>query len=324
MTAMPVVTNEPIQLSYFVSDITSAIATYNRLRWWRSRTGADGTYEAATASALAPATMLGSSLTPHTLNGKEFKFKVDGTTEVSVVFADADPVTTAQVVAAIAAETALVTAADEDGLLRLTTVSTGSAASIEILDGDANAALGFVEGDGAVGQDLDTTLVAGTHEYFYTDQNSDEEFWYRVEFFHSVTGDTTGQGVPFPADQAQQIPRSSTIVCYVQLADMRGKAIIDRKVIIANGPSPNLVDASGQLWGVFRQYEEMRTDRNGYAEIRLLRGITVDVHIEGTGFTRRITIPTTGDAVNLLDPDLQAEDEFGIQQQNVNFAFRMS
>lgn len=322
---MAVVTNQPIQLSYFVQDITTALLTYNRLRWHRSRTGQYGIYEPATAAAPTPAMITGTAVSPHQLNGKTFKFLVNGATEVSVLFTDPDPVTTAQVVAAITLATPLVTPLDDgSGRLQLTTAITGSGASIKILDGDANAFLGFVEGDGAVGQDDDTILVAGTHEYFYTDQNSDRDFWYRVEFRHSVTLKTTGLGVPFPANAAQHVSKSLTIVGYVRIADMSGLPVGCRRITFANPFMPNTVVDQSTRWGIFRHYASISTDRNGYAEIRLIRGMQVDIVVEGTNFVRRLQIPTTGDVVDLFDPALVVEDEFGIQEPNIDFAIRLS
>jgi len=321
---MAVVTNQPIQLSYFVQDITTALLTYNRLRWHRSRTGPSGVYEPATAAVPATASLLATAVTPHALNGKTLSFKVNGSSTVDVTFATPDPVTTAQAAAEINAATPLVVASDAGGYLQLTTVTTGSGASIEILDGTAAPSLGFLVGAGAVGLDQDTILLAGTHEYFYTDQNSDREFWYRVEFRNSVTAKTTGLGVPFPANQPQHIPKAQTIVGYVRLADLTGMPIEGRRITFANPFLPNTVIDQNTRWGIFRHYLEMQTDRNGYAEVRLLRGMTVDVAIEGTNFVRRIQIPTTGDVVDILDPALAAEDEFGIQEQNVDFAIRLS
>lgn len=320
---MPVVTSQPIQLSYFVQDITSALLTYNRLRWHRSRTGQYGTYEPATNTTPLPAVITGTASSPHQINGKTFKFKVNGVTTVSVLFTDPDPVTTAQVAAAIALATPLVTpSVDADLRLVLTSVITGTGASIEILDGDANPFLGFTEGDGAVGVDGDTVLVGGTHEYFYTDQNSDREFWYRVEFRHSVTMKTTGLGVPFPANKVQKVSASLTIVGYVRMTDMSGFPIECRRITFANPFLPNTVIDQTTRWGIFRHYAQIETDRNGYAEIRLLRGMTVDVSIDGTGFVRRIQIPTTGDVVDILDPTLVVQDEFGISQPQIDFAIR--
>lgn len=319
---MPVVTNEPIQISYFVDDITSALVSYNRLRWHRSRTGQNGLYEPMTAAAAAAATLLSPNESPHQINGKMLSFRVNGVTQVDVTFSDADPVTTAQAAVEIAGATGLVTAADDGGFLRLTTVATGTGASLEILESDAAPYFGWVAGDSAVGVGVDTTLVAGTHEYFFTDQNSDESFWYRVEFRHATTGITTGMGVPFPSNSPVHVPASSTIVCFVRLASMSGVPRVGQRVTFLNAFLPGSVVAQERRWGVFRQYEQMETDRNGYAEIRLLRGITVDISFDGTGFVRKIAIPSTGDRVDLLDPTLVVEDEFGIAEPNIDFAIR--
>lgn len=319
---MAAVTNQPIQLSYFVQDIASALLTYNRIRWHRSRTGQYGVYEPATAAVPSSASLLGAAQTPHQVSGKTLIFKVNGVTAVSVTFADPDPVTTAQAAAAISSATPLVVATDDGGYLRLTTVNTGSLASIEIVGGDAAPFLGFQLNDGAVGKDSDTILVGGTHEYFYTDQNSDREFWYRVEFFNSVTAQTTGLGIPFPASQVQKLPASKTIVGYVRLSDLSGYPIEGRRITFANVFLPNTVIDQNTRWGIFRHYAQVETDRNGYAEIRLIRGAQLDISIDGTGFVRRILVPSTGDVADLLDPALVVEDEFGIQEPQIDFAIR--
>lgn len=323
---MAVVTNQPIQLSYFVPDIASALLSYNRLRWYRSRTGQNGLYEDATAATAQAATLDGSAsaTTPFQLNGRELKFRVNGTTEVAVTFTSSNPVTIAEVVGEINGATALVVASDENGGLRLVTVATGSGASIEILDGDANPFIGFQEGAGAVGLDQDTTLVAGTHEYFYTDQNSSGDFWYRVEFRHADEPQVSGLSVPFPAIQVQRVPSALTIVCFLRLTDMAGFPIACRRVTFFNPFLPNTVVDQANRWGVFRHYLQMTTDQNGYAQTRLLRGMTIDMSIDGTGFVRRIQIPSEGDGVDLLDPSLVVQDEFGIQEPEIDFAIRTS
>lgn len=319
---MAVVTNEPIQLSYFVQDITTALDTFTHLRWWRSRSGQYGVYEAATAQAQASATMLGTMLESHQLNGKTLSFVVDGTVRVDVVFSSVDPVTTAQACVEINNATPNVVATGEDGYLRLTAVTLGSSGSIEILESDAAPFLGFTIGDGAVGIDVDITLIAGTHEYFYNDYNSSTDFWYRVEFLNPSTGDTTGTGVSFPANSSDHIAKSKTIVCYVRASDMSGMPIAGRRITFSNAFLPNTVIDANSRWSIFRHYTQMETDRNGYAEIRLLRGITVDFSIDGTGFIRRIQVPSTGSEVDLMDPTLVVSDEFGIQQPVIDFAIR--
>lgn len=318
---MPIVTQHPLTLSYFVRDIAQAVVTFNRMRWYRSRSGEVGPYYATTAAAAAPAVLTGTTTSPHAVVGKTFSFLVNGVNRVDVTFTGSDPLSTSQVVAQIAAATGLVVAsADASTRLVLTTTITGTAASIKVLESDASAILGLQTDDGAVGIDQDLVLVNGTHEYFYTDQNSDESFFYKTQLVNSVTGAVSDFSVPIPADQVQALPVAQTVVCSIQLVDMRGRPLRNRRVTFFNAFVPDRVLGTG----VFRHYDQIETDRNGYAEIRLLRGITLDMSVDGTGFVRRITIPSLGDSVDLLDPALVSSDEFGIQQQDIDFAIRMS
>lgn len=319
---MGAVTNTPIQVSYFIADIATALLTYNRLRWYRSL-AEYGSYEAISAALPEAATLVSTRSQPFDVAGKTLQLKVNGTTPVSVTFTGAGALTAAQVVAQLTAASVLLSAAATSGnAVRVGTTQTGGDAGLEVVGGDAAAYLGFLVGSAATGKDQDTVLVAGTHEYFFTDQQSHVDYWYRVEFRNSATPDVSGLSLAFPANKPQRVPASQTIVCYLRLADMEGGPVPCRKVTFVN-KTPNRA-GSAMEWGVFRHYVTKETDRNGYLEVRLLRGMLVDIHIDGTGFTRRLTIPTTGDAVDLLDPSLVTADEFGIQEPNIDFAVRLS
>lgn len=317
-----VVTRTPLTIPFVVPDITDVLGTFNRLAFYRSRTGQNGLYEPATAPALASAVLGGSAVGPHQLNGKTLKFQVNGVTNVTVPFPGADPYTTADAAAAINGATALVTAApDSDDRLVITTVATGSGASIEIQSSDAAPFLGFDVGAASVGLDAHLVLAGGTYQYFYTDLNSSIEFFYRAQFYHSVTLEVSELSVPITANQTQVVPLSQTAVAYAQLSDLSGKALAGRKITFDNVFQPNLVAG----YGVMRQSVTIETDATGYAEVRLLKGAVVDVVIDGTNIVRRITVPDSGvDVFNILDPSLSVEDEFGIQQPDIDFLVRTS
>ena len=323
---MPV-TSIPLTQSYFIRDIAGALVTFNRLQWWRSISGENGLFEAISDFAAAPAVLTGADIEPHELNGKTFSFLVNDTDQIDVTFVAADPVDTATAAAEIDAASALITAADDgNGHVEITTVGTGTGASIEVLESEGALSLGFQTGDFAIGIGTDSTLVSGTHEYFFTDQNSDADYWYKVKTRHDTTLVESELTAAFPANASQGVPKSETIVAYMRLVDLSGSPIVDRKVTLTNTFLPNLVNTTvpNQQAGVFRGFLEKETDRNGYVEFRVLRGIEIDVTVEATSFVRRLTIPTVGDLVDLLDPALETRDEFGIQEQNVDFAIRTS
>lgn len=320
---MALVTNQPLQLSYFVPDIASALLTYDRLRWHRSRTGPGGEFEEVThAFATSPIISAGKA-GPYSINGRTLDLRINGNVDVSVTFTDSDPVTAAQAAVEITNSSVMLSALDNGGVLEIHNVQSGTNASIEIVGGDAVPFLDMDAGAGVVGKDQDTVLVAGTHEYFFTDQNSDRDYWYRVEFLHSITADSTGTGIPFPANMTDRVQKSQTIVCFIRISDMGGYAVESRRITFHNHFLPNKV-GDGKEWGVFRHAKEITTDRNGYAEVRMLRGIVVDMSIDGTGFVRKIQIPSTGDIVDLLDPSLVTADEFGIHDVKYDWAIRTS
>lgn len=314
---MTVVTDTPLTLAFAIPNVTEVLTTFNRLAWFRSRTGVDGLYEPATAPAAAPAVLTATAAEPHQLNGKSMTLRLHGTTDVTVTFAGADPYSSAA--AAVDLTSGSLTATvDADGRVVLTTVLTGSAASIEIVSGEAAPFLGFDIGAAAVGLDQHLLLVGGTYQYFYTDSNSDPEFYYRVQYYNSTTLEVSELSLPITGDLSQVVPYSNTVVGYVRLADPFGRALSGRKVTIATSFVPGVV--AGHVMA--RHYIDRATDRTGYAEFRLVKGAVVDISIDGTGIIRRITVPSTPDVFDFFDPALNADDEFGIATLSVPFAIR--
>lgn len=315
------VTNQLITQVFLAPEISTKILTYDRLRWYRSGTGRNGFYEPATAHVPEPAVLRVAQLS-RALAGKALRLRVNGVDEVAVTFAGPGRVDTVDVAAAINAATDLVVATAEDSLLTVSTAIAGTAASLEVLAGEAAPLLGFLVGESAVGLGVDNTLLAGVSEYQFSDHQSSPLTWYAVEFRNSVTELVSPRSIAFRSRALESVPINQLIGCFVRLCDLAGRPLGGRRVIIHNVFMPNRVSGGGKSWGVFRQYEEMVTDPNGYAESFLLRGSTIDMTIAGTGFTRRIVIPSSGSIVDLLDPSLSANDEFGIQSPEIDFAIR--
>jgi hypothetical protein len=316
------VTNQLITQVFLAPEISTKLLTYDRLRWYRSTTGRNGMYEQATALLPQPATLRGPQMS-RVLTGKQLLLRVNGGAEaLEITFAGPDPVEAADVAALINDQTALLVASAEGSQLSISTVLTGTAASLEILGSDAVAPLGFLPGESAVGLGVDNTLEVGQSEYRFSDHQSSGMTWYFVEFLNATTGLMSPQSIPFRSRALESVPLAQLIGCFARLCDLSGRPLGGRRIFVHNVFMPNKVTAGGKSWGVFRQYEELVTDPNGYAEVYLIRGATVDVTIAGTGFTRRIVVPSTGNLVDLLDPALDTQDEFGIQTPQIDFAIR--
>jgi hypothetical protein len=317
------VTNQMITQVFLAPEISKKLMTYDRLRWYRSTTGRNGFYEPATAEDPTPALLRGTQVS-RALAGKTLRLRVNGTTEVNVTFTGPDPVTLLQVGAAIAAATPDIIASVSEPTLELATALTGSAASIEVLASEAAIALGFLPGEAVLGLSADNALLTGVSQYEFVDHQSSPTHWYTVEFRSSVSSAVSPRSISFASRAAESVPLSKLIGCFVRLCDLSGRPLAGRRVTIHNVFMPNRVEADGRSWGVFRQYEELLTDPNGYAELFIIRGSTIDVTIAGTGFTRRIKVPMTGTIVDLLDPSLDTQDEFGIHKSTIDFAIRTS
>ncbi len=320
---MATVTNQLITQAYWVPEISLKIQSYDTMRWYRSPLGRVGYYEPATGPVATPAVLRGIQFS-RALTGRRLKLLIHGVAELDLPFVGPDPVDTQAVADAINTATTLVVAEATDSDLEIRTVRTGSMASLEVLASDAAPYLGLVVNEAAVGLDADLPLVAGISEYRYDDYQANPLAWYAVELRNSNTGFSAPRSQPFPSRTKESIPLNQLIACYVRLADLSGRPIEGRRVIVHNVFVPNMVAAAGRSWGIFRQYEEAITDVNGYAEILLVRGATIDFTISGTGFTRRIVVPSIGTAVDLLDPALSIHDEFGIQLPSIDFAIRTS
>lgn len=315
-------TNTLITQSYLLPDLSVQMLRFDRIRWHRSTSGRQGYYEPATATLPEPAA-IHIELRTRALAGKQLLLRINGASEpTAITFEGPDPVETEQVAAAIEAETPLLVVTPDGSGLRVGTAFGGIPASIEVLPCDAAPYLGLAVGDGAVGLGADQALNAGQSEYLFNDYQSSGSTWYTVELLNSITGVSSGKSVAFRTRADLSVPASEMIGCFIRLCDLKGLPLPGRRIFIHNVFMPNRVTANGRSWGIFRQYEELVTDLTGYAEARLIRGATVDVTVAGTGFTRRIKLPSLGTIVDLLDPGLNTQDEFGIQTPTIDFAIR--
>lgn len=318
---MDIITRQAVAQSYFIANLDT-LSPYDVIRWYRSRNGQAGPYEAATDIEAEPASLQGTHAGPHAVNGKSLNFQLD-LDEYEVEFTDADPVSTDDVVAAINTAVGAPVAYNNDEYLAFS-YGEGSASSIEILGGDAAPYLGLQADQQAIGLDAHTALDSETHEYFWTDSQGSSTWWYRAELYNTETEATAGLSPAFVSAPSTRVAYDQTVMAYIRLSDLSGKPIAGRRITVHNVFRPNTATDSTGTWGIFRHYAQVETDSSGYAEIRLLRGARVDFSVDGTGFIRRIEVPEDVDAVDLLDPDLVVEDEFGIAQPDIDFAVRTS
>lgn len=315
------ITNQLITQVFLVPEIGNKLLQFDSLRWYRSTSGQLGYYEPMTDTVAGPAVLQAQQVS-RALAGEKLTLRINGTLLIDLPFTGPDPIDVADVALQLSSISTLIEASGVEGVLTLRTIGVGTGASIEVLASEGARRLGFLTGEAAAGTNTDSALSPGVSEYRQNDYQSGPATWYTVEFRNSQTGVISLRSIAFPSRLQEAVPLNQLIGCFVRLCDLSGRPLGGRRISIHNVFIPNKVSGDGKSWGVFRQYEELVTDPNGYAEVLLVRGAWVDVNIMGTGFTRRIQVPTIGTLVDLLDPALDPRDEFGVQKNDYDFAIR--
>lgn len=307
-------TFHPRTLQFRVRDIVTVIAGYTHLRWYVAYQ-ANGIYTPITAEAAAAPTATAEG-TQFNLTDTELEIQVDGV-EYTVPFVDPNPYSPSDVVDAITAVVGanLTYTANADSVV-LTGTTAGRDGSL-VVGGDANLELSFYGEE--VGLDADTLLVDGTETYTLVDYHSDADHWYRVEYVDPSLGYVSPRSLPFAATAQPTLTEADMIVAYVNLSDAGGRPVTAQKVTVhVTGGTV----VSGRL--LTKAALTVETDASGYAEVRIPRGVIITANIVGSGWVRTLNTPTEGASFDLLDPNLDITDEFGIQEPNIDFAVRTS
>ena len=182
-----------ITLRIPVPNIGSLIPTYDAIRIYRSVSTRDGPFSEVTASASAVATLLGSVVGPFpSLNGKTLILRLTTSTgtapDIAVSFLDPNPITALQASVAIAAVApTLIGSSVDGGAVRISTVETGTAVRLQIVGGDGLASLGMGLYAQDTGEAPYVPLLTGDTDYSFIDPTGLDTYWYRWQFFHTIS-----------------------------------------------------------------------------------------------------------------------------------------
>lgn len=278
-----------INLSIFAGDITAVLGSFNRIRVERSTTTELGPYTEITAPLATPATLLAGASGNYAVVGQTIEIKVNSSAPVIVTFTGTNPLTTPQVVSQINTALGAAIASDDANVLRLTSNLTGTVSVVEVISGTALGTLGFTAGDRDVGEEPYITLISGQENYPFTDDDGIGGYIYRTWFFHTGTLLESPRSAPFRGEPGTQVPSLSLSLATVDLIDLRGRALPNRKISIYPVSMPLIVDIYGVDLG--RAGVIIETDNAGHAETNLVRGSQVKVVFEGTTFIRTIEVP---------------------------------
>ena len=305
---------------------------YDRFEVWRSRLSAGVSYKALHGDSWAPASLpLGLSAAPHDtgaealVGGLDLQFLVADRFPVSVVIPGSGAVTLASVAAAIRAAAGNLLFSYPVGTeFVVQTRRVGVAVKLQCTGGQAAPFLGLaVRGYAATayGQDARIPLVPGQSQYGFVDPYGSPGFFYQTRFFNSATRLASGFSIPFQGPTAPAFSSDSLVACYVRLADVSGSPLAGQEVLISAASTQGLQVAGVTVLG---GSTKLLTDRTGYAQILLARGLRVTVAIGGTGLARDVVVPDdpTVQQLDLLSPKAGRDDLFQVQAQTLDFAVR--
>lgn len=309
-----------IPVSFTVSDIDNVLKYFDTVEVQKSVAGtpyADA--EAVSALQAAGATLTGTGSVFTSLAGTTLKLDIAGTA-YEHTFVGPNPMTIRSILRELR-EIPGVEATSSSGRLKLTTEALGAEARLTIMDGTANDILGFEEDQFDYGIDQNVDLLSGVSKYTFLDRIYPyENGWYRIRFVNNSTGAVDAWQEWFLGPGAVAVDPASLITGTIKLSNLVGGTLEDVEVTIVNCFSPLIVDT----YFVAGASVTVKTDSSGIASVSLVRGALVDVVIEGTSIIRRVQVPTQGDSFDLLDPQLQVDDTFGIQEPDLPAAVRHS
>lgn len=310
-----------IRVIIAVDDVNDVMESYDQIQVHRSVAGIGGSYVDITATSPTSGTVEGTNDAPFTLYGETLQVRVDDGATQNITIETADPVQIDPLVEELTEKITGATITNGGtGNLKLTSDTTGTASSIEIVGGTGLTALGLTAAK-TTGADRRLTLQEDYTEFTFVDSGGETSYYYKIRFYNSLTGQTSDFSDPVPG--AYESPISSDLItATIDLVELDGTPLGNTLITISNALDPDAFIVSSH--GVFGRRIEFYTDASGHGETDLVMGSVVDVTISGTGITRKITVPSSGSTFDLLTAIAAADDMFQIQTPEFPDAIRRS
>lgn len=317
-----------VDLRAFVTENDWA-GSFNRLQFFRSKTGPSGPFEEITGSTwLAPripTSAGGAPTVPVTgalvnVVGKTLDITINDD-ELIVTFTGSDPLTLSQAATQIAAQSSgrLSSYVDSTGQLVIESAQAGLSSQLKLTETEGSIILKLPVED-VTGRDARPNLVSGQTVYELVDYFGSREYYYRTRFFSSLTGAQGEPSVSSTPKNANGVSAGNIIVGYVELAQQSGSVWTGAEVhIYAEGGGP-LVD--GKLVG--GATVRKLTDDSGRVEFQVVRGQRLTVVVQGTIHVRTVTVPTDPSiqTFNFFDPSIADDDVFKVSVPDIITAER--
>jgi len=301
-----------VKVKIFVPEISNVLSLFDQIRVQRSEAGTPySDVKFITDLAATAPELVGTVEGPYaSLQAKGITLKVNGGAEQTVTFTSVNPIPLANVIGEFnGAITGATMSDDGTGKPKITGLTLGTAGVLEMIGGAALAILGFAVGAKDNGEDENIQLLPGVDEYVYDDQSGEASYWYRTQYFNSVSSVFSSWSDWIQGTTGAAISSANLIVGKIKMANIDGTALVGAKISIVNVFSPLSVEG----YFIAGTSREIETDGVGQAEATFIMGSTVDIVLVGTSVIRRILVPSIGTEFDIMDPNLVQDDPFQIQ-----------
>jgi hypothetical protein len=309
-----------VNLTIFVQDIATALASYDTLKVGRSTDGENGTYYELTAAAAAEAELTAPNIQNYDVVAKTLQLIVDHAAQQDIVFTGVGELSADQVASQINAIIASI-ASEVGGYLNLKSTLTGTVSVIDIVGGGAAAEFGWVAGDRDIGEEQYVALLAGVSTYQFTDRDGEADYWYRSAYYNTSNGLQSAWSEPFKGAVGTVITAPNLSLATIDMVDPTGAAVSEQKITFHPMHVPLQVE--GYQAAMLRSSLTIETDNTGHAEVSLIRGLRLRVVFEGTSYIREITVPDQA-TFDILDLMAAAPDPFSPVSPEIPDAIRRS
>jgi len=335
-TVLSVVDTQSISLTFFV-DEEDWQGKFSHLEVWRSLLGDGGPFELLTGAGWSPAVLPegawsyepGSGIVGGSVNivGKSIEFLVNESVLLSHVFTGTDPLTRAACATQVSAAMGVYLFAyvDASSQFVVRTQQSGALASVRATATDAAAILGLPTTDPenlAFGTESRLLLQPGVSRYAFRDPYGKDIYFYRSRLYNASTHEVSAFSSAVTGRPSTVVDPAVLAIGYCRMVGLDGRAVRGREILVYNAYTSTRVE--GGL--VVNEGQRLFTDDNGYIELPLLRGASVDVVLPGTALSQRITVPTDQavSKFDLFDPAYGNNDALGVQRLEGVYADRRS
>jgi hypothetical protein len=310
-----------IKLKIFVPNLANVLTLFDKIRVWRSESGALGPFVLITSNSAAAATIIGTETGGFDIFGETLQVSVDGGAAQTVLFATPNPVSVDLAISEINDQVTGLTASESSGSVVLSSGTTGTASTLEITGGTALTDLGFTLDDFENGTDAHVALQTDVENYEYDDESGDVSYYYKTQYYNQTSGASSSTSDAIQGDVGTIVPSASLIKALIDVAQGNGEPYADLRIVFYNVYSPSLQYDGYSILG---RTVEATTDQAGHAEVNLIKGMILDVTFVGTGVIRRIQVPDQGTEFSLMDTVSTVDDNFQIQVPDIPDAVRRS